>query len=117
MHVVSGHRVATVSAGLDLYLRFLMVDQPSVVVIASRPRWKKGRWWGIHDFCYGDRKRALVTKHPAMTNADWSKSFAYSDHVSDLPIISLVGNPVVVTSGGDVPWRKSTWRLMAAPLG
>jgi HAD superfamily hydrolase (TIGR01490 family) len=46
---------------------------------------------------------------------DLSKSYAYGDHHSDIPMLSLVGNPVVVDGGEKMRSyaREKAWRLIS----
>ncbi|MBB4824398.1 HAD superfamily hydrolase (TIGR01490 family) [Sporosarcina luteola] len=44
----------------------------------------------------GDRKTEKVLSCLASENVDWSRSYAYGDSFSDLPVLQIVGNPVAV---------------------
>ncbi|MCG3089484.1 HAD-IB family phosphatase [Sporosarcina cyprini] len=44
----------------------------------------------------GDRKTEKILSCLANEDVDWSKSYAYGDSYSDLPVLQSVGNPVAV---------------------
>ena len=47
-------------------------------------------------FCYGEGKAQVLSQVAAQRGYDLSRSYAYSDSVSDLPMLAAVGFPVVV---------------------
>jgi HAD superfamily hydrolase (TIGR01490 family) len=47
-------------------------------------------------FCYGEGKAEIIRKIAAERGYDLSKSYAYSDSASDLPMMQAVGHPVAV---------------------
>lgn len=57
-----------------------------------------GRYTGRLDgpFVYGDGKAQAVRLLAAARGFDLEKSFAYTDSVSDLPMLEMVGHPVAV---------------------
>lgn len=62
----------------------------------------------------GEGKRLLVERFLQRMNADPTACFAYGDHLSDLPMLELVGHPVVVVRDEDlVSLAKSRrWPLL-----
>lgn len=62
----------------------------------------------------GEGKRLLVQRFLQMRQVDPANCFAYGDHLSDLPMLELVGHPVVVARDDDlVTLAKSRrWALM-----
>jgi len=50
----------------------------------------------VEPICVGDNKVIYAKKTAEELNIDLENSYAYSDHHSDLPLLRLVGNPVVV---------------------
>jgi HAD superfamily hydrolase (TIGR01490 family) len=96
-HAVIGDLIILVSgsfgACLDPIARYLGADG----VLCSRPAVRDGRYTGtIAVPMVGSTKAAAVRAEAAARGIDLAASFAYGDHVSDLPVLSLVGNPVVV---------------------
>jgi HAD superfamily hydrolase (TIGR01490 family) len=58
---------------------------------------EEGRYDGTLDFyCYGDEKAVALRAEAEERNIDLSESFAYSDSVTDVPMLAAVGNPVAV---------------------
>ena len=57
-----------------------------------------GRYTGklSEPFCYGPGKAENIAKLAAELNYDLELSYGYSDSVSDLPMLELVGHPVAV---------------------
>ena len=41
-----------------------------------------------------------------LSKFDLSKSYFYSDCASDIPLLSFVGNPVVIECGKDTLWAE-----------
>ncbi|WP_370890488.1 HAD-IB family hydrolase [Janibacter sp. GXQ6167] len=67
-------------------------------VIATRYTVKKGRYTGGIDgpFVWSTGKLAAVKDWAREHNVDLAESFAYSDSIYDLPLLSAVGNPGAV---------------------
>jgi HAD superfamily hydrolase (TIGR01490 family) len=65
-------------------------------------------------FVYGEGKVEAMSRFAAEHDIDMDASYAYSDSVSDLPMLRCVGNPVVVNP--DEPLleiaRAEDWRVM-----
>lgn len=57
-----------------------------------------GRYTGALDgpFVYGDGKALAVRTLAAQRGYDLERSYAYSDAISDLPLLEMVGHPVAV---------------------
>ncbi|MBW3602865.1 MAG: HAD-IB family hydrolase [Actinobacteria bacterium] len=56
-----------------------------------------GRYDGTLDFyCYADAKADAVRAAAVGDDLDLDSSFAYSDSITDLPLLEAVGNPVAV---------------------
>jgi phosphoserine phosphatase len=47
-------------------------------------------------FCYGEGKAEAITSLAAQRNIDLATSWSYSDSMSDIPMMELVGNAVAV---------------------
>nr|WP_202885545.1 HAD-IB family hydrolase [Kribbella sandramycini] len=62
----------------------------------------------------GESRAAWIKHHARVRNIDLSKSFAYADSHSDLPMLTTVGNPVAVSP--DVPLfraaRAARWQIV-----
>jgi phosphoserine phosphatase len=59
----------------------------------------------------GPIKAESICAHFAGRAVDWPGSRAYSDDIEDAPLWALVGNPVMVAPGGDLPpgVRREVW--------
>jgi len=96
-HRDAGHDLVLVSAsGIEMVEpigELLGVD----IVRASIMRIVDGHYSGDLDFyCYGEEKAAVVEQLAAEHGYDLGHCFAYSDSVTDLPMLEAVGNPAVV---------------------
>lgn len=64
----------------------------------------QGRYTGRLDgpFCYREGKVVEVQRIAALHGHDLSASYAYSDSISDLPFLQLVGHPMAVNPDGEL---------------
>jgi HAD superfamily hydrolase (TIGR01490 family) len=98
LHQAAGRRVYLISASpaeiVEPLGRFLGVDD----VIASRARVDDdGRYTGeMEVYAYGPYKADLIREVAQRDGIDLDASFAYSDSYTDLPMLEVVGHPVVV---------------------
>jgi HAD superfamily hydrolase (TIGR01490 family) len=100
-HAQAGHRTVLVSGSFPACLEPIAAFLSADAVLCSRPQARDGRYTGeIAVPMIGEAKAAAVRAQAAAHGIDLSASYAYGDHSSDLPVLSLVGNPVVV---GDDP--------------
>src|SRR4029077_12699879 len=67
-------------------------------VIATRARLDdEGRYTGELEFyAYGPHKAEAIREMAVKEGIDLASSYAYSDSITDLPMLELVGNPVAV---------------------
>ena len=65
-------------------------------------------------FMYGEGKVEAMRRFAAEHEIDLDASYAYSDSVSDLPMLGAVGNPVVVNPDDELARlaRERGWRVM-----
>ena len=97
-HRGAGRRVYIISASpseiVEPLARFLGVDR----AIASQARIDgEGRYTGEMDvYAYGPYKADLIREVAALDGVDLSRSYAYSDSYTDLPMLEVVGHPAVV---------------------
>ena len=62
-----------------------------------------GRYTGeIAFYAYGPAKAEAIREMAARESIDLPASFAYSDSVTDLPMLEAVGNPVAVNPDSDL---------------
>ena len=66
-------------------------------VIATRMTVRDGRYTGDIDFyAYGEGKATAITALAAEKGLDLADCYAYSDSVTDVPMLAAVGHPVAV---------------------
>ena len=72
--------------------------------IASRPKVIEGHYTAQLEgpFVYGAGKVEAIAKLAADRGYDLAASYAYSDSISDLPMLELVGHPVAVNPDGEL---------------
>jgi HAD superfamily hydrolase (TIGR01490 family) len=117
-HHAAGRLVCIVSSSpeeiVEPLARLLRVDR----FIASRPQIVDGKYTGELDFyAYGPNKPTAIKELAAELDIDLDNSFAYTDSITDLPMLDTVGNPVVVNPGKELrriaserEWRTETFR-------
>lgn len=98
LHRAAGREIYIISASpaeiVEPLGRFLGVDR----IIASQARVDDdGRYTGEMDvYAYGPYKADLIKEVAAHDGVDLLASYAYSDSYTDLPMLEVVGHPVVV---------------------
>ena len=99
-----GRRVVVISSSPEEIVvplcRYLAIDE----VIATRAEIDDdGRYTGeIAFYAYGPAKAEAIREMAARESIDLPASFAYSDSVTDLPMLEAVGNPVAVNPDSDL---------------
>lgn len=98
LHRAEGRRIYIVSSSPEEVVRPLARHFGVSGVIATRAEvGPDGRYTGELDFyAYGDQKAEAVRAVAERTGIDLSGSFAYTDSITDLPLLDSVGNPVAV---------------------
>ncbi|HEX3812190.1 MAG TPA: HAD family hydrolase [Mycobacteriales bacterium] len=97
LHRTAGREVVLVSSsGLEVVGpigEMLGVDR----VIATRMVIRDGRYTGEIDFyAYGDNKAVAIRELAAGAGYDLAHCYAYSDSITDLPMLAAVGHPTAV---------------------
>jgi HAD superfamily hydrolase (TIGR01490 family) len=98
LHQTEGRRVFIVSSSPEEIVRPLALHFGVSDVIATRAEVDaSGRYTGeLAFYCYGEGKGNAVREVADKESIDLSASFAYTDSITDLPMMTLVGNPVAV---------------------
>lgn len=93
-----GHDVVLVSGALDFLMAFLARHLGATGVIANRleikDRFATGKL--LRPVVAGPEKARLVREHARQHGHELDECFAYSDSYSDVPMLSVVGNPAAV---------------------
>jgi HAD superfamily hydrolase (TIGR01490 family) len=102
-HRAAGRLVCIVSSSPEEIVaplaEMLQVDR----FIASKPTIVDGLYTGELDFyAYGPFKVEAMRALAAELDIDLAASFAYSDSITDLPMLEAVGNPVAVNPDRDL---------------
>lgn len=117
-HDAAGRLVCIVSTSpeeiVEPLARMLRINH----VIASRPRIVDGKYTGEIDFyAYGPNKPIAIKELAAELDIDLDNSFAYTDSITDLPMLETVGHPVVVNPNKELrrialerEWRIESFR-------
>ena len=102
-HRAAGRLVCIVSSSpaeiVKPLAEMLRVDEH----IATRPAIEDGKYTGELEFyAYGPYKAEAIHELATARGISLADSYAYSDSVTDLPMLELVGNPVVVNPDKDL---------------
>jgi HAD superfamily hydrolase (TIGR01490 family) len=100
LHRAEGRRIYIVSSSPEEVVRPLARHFGVSGVIATRAEvGPDGRYTGELEFyAFGERKAEAVRAVAARTGIDLSGSFAYTDSITDRPLLEAVGNPVAVNA-------------------
>jgi HAD superfamily hydrolase (TIGR01490 family) len=97
LHRASGREVYLVSSSPEEVVRPLAEHLGDVGVIATRAEIVDGKYTGeLAFYCQGDNKAAALREMAKQRGLDLAGSFAYSDSITDVPMLEVVGNPVAV---------------------
>ncbi|MDO5700153.1 MAG: HAD family hydrolase [Bowdeniella nasicola] len=96
-HHAAGHDVVIVSASVEAIVRPIAAMLGADHVIASTLETLEGRYTGvISHYTYGPEKAVAMRALATERGWDLSECWAYSDSVTDLPMLQAVGHPVAV---------------------
>jgi HAD superfamily hydrolase (TIGR01490 family) len=97
LHHALGRAVYIVSSSPEEVVRPLAERLGVQDVIATRAECVDGRYTGNLEFyCYRDLKAERIVEIAGERGLELGGSFAYSDSITDLPMLEAVGNPVAV---------------------
>ncbi len=104
LHRAHGRTVFIVSSSPEEVVRPLAEHLGRVQVIATRTAVDEdGRYTGeMAFFNAGENKAVAIRDVAARQGIDLERSFAYSDSISDLPMLEAVGHPVAVNPDRDL---------------
>lgn len=104
MHHDAGRDTWIVSASPQEIVQPLAETLGMTGAIASRPKVVEGHYTDQLDgpFVYGAGKVEAIWKLAADRGYDLGASYAYSDSISDLPMLEAVGHPVAVNPDGEL---------------
>jgi HAD superfamily hydrolase (TIGR01490 family) len=103
LHRALGRRVFIVSSSPEEVVRPLSRHLGEVGIVATRARVIDGVYTGELEFyCYGENKARAIRELAEGEGIDMAGSFAYSDSMTDLPMLESVGHPVAVNPDRDL---------------
>ncbi|TDJ86650.1 HAD-IB family hydrolase [Campylobacter volucris] len=107
-HQDQGHRIVIVSGGLSIYIEEFAKIYDIKDVVAVDLEILNGKLTGNIDGIHTMQERKLykLIQKINLDKYNLKESYAYSDCSSDIPMLSLVGNPNVVETTKDLTWAK-----------
>ncbi len=103
LHRALGRKVFIVSSSPEEVVRPLAEHLGDVEVIATRAKVEDGKFTGELEFyAFGESKGEIIKDVAEQQGIDLSESYAYSDSVTDLPMLEAVGHPVAVNPDRDL---------------
>jgi len=102
LHRHAGRATYIVSAAPQEIVEPLAISLGMTAGIGTKGKVEDGVYTGELDgpFCYGEGKVEAIRELAQWERLDLAQCYAYSDSHSDLPMLSLVGHPVVVNPDG-----------------
>ena len=118
-HRAAGHTTILITGAVETLTRPLR-QYFDVIVAAQLATDDEGRCTGFlaRPPLVGESRSAWLKHYASLHDVDLSRSFAYADSHSDLPMLQSVGNPVAVSP--DVPlmraaqrsqWSVASWKI------
>ncbi|WP_084480435.1 HAD family hydrolase [Nocardia grenadensis] len=96
-HRIRGHDVVIVSASGEEVVAPIAEALGATHTAATRMEVVDGKYTGAVDFyCYGEGKVTAIEKLAAAEGYDLARCYAYSDSITDLPMLTAVGHPTAV---------------------
>jgi len=116
-HRAAGHELVLVSASpTEIVQRFAVAAGMDYGVGTTAGRDADGRFDGTLSgpFCYKEGKAEVIRGLAATHGYDLAECFAYSDSVSDEPMLAIVGNPVAVNPDHELRLMAQAggWRIV-----
>jgi HAD superfamily hydrolase (TIGR01490 family) len=98
LHRSEGRRIYIVSSSPEEVVRPLSQHFGASGVIATRAEIDDDRRYTgeLAFYAYGEQKAEAITELAGRLGIDLGASYAYSDSITDVPMLSVVGNPVAV---------------------
>ena len=103
---LEGYKIYLISAGYSIYLQFFAQEFAVDGVIATKIAFNNGVCLGRFDGpdCMFSHKLDYIKQGiPDNHFEDW---FAYTDSITDLPLLELVGHPVVISKEISQKWAE-----------
>ena len=114
LHRALGRRLFIVSSSPEEIVKPLAQHFGVTDVIATRAEVEDGKYTGqVEQYVYGEGKATAIQEVAQHQGIDLEASYAYSDSVTDLPMLEVVGNPVAVNPDRDLrrEAEKRSWQI------
>jgi HAD superfamily hydrolase (TIGR01490 family) len=97
-HQNQGHKIIVLTGSLECLMLSLKKDLAADWLIATQLQTSSNHYTGAIAGLHprGQNKLRLLLELSQVAGFDLSQSFAYADHLSDLPLLQHVGRPVAV---------------------
>jgi HAD superfamily hydrolase (TIGR01490 family) len=114
-HRKKGHRVVICSASLTVYLTMFGKQLGADTVIGTDLQQRNGVYTGrlATANCIKEEKLNRLRAMFGFRDINIAESYAYSDHIYDLPMLAMVGHPVLVNPE---PRLRKVGHLRAWPI-
>ncbi len=105
-HQIKGDRIILATASFDIYVKILANRLGIDEIICTEAEITDGKFTGRIDGlnCFGDEKLRRVKQY--LGDIPMSSSIAYSDHISDFPMLEWAGKSYLITP---------TWKCLQDP--
>lgn len=119
-HRKRGHLVVICSASLTAYLTMFGEELSADVVVGTELEQANGVYTGrlATANCIKEEKISRLRAIPGFKDLHLADSYAYSDHIYDLPMLAMVGHPILVNPeprlrkvGQQREWPIEKWEL------
>ncbi len=114
LHQALGRRVYIVSSSSEEVVRPLAERLGVRDVIATRAEVRDGKYTGKLEFyCYEKNKAVAIQEVAEREGIDLDGSYAYSDSITDVPMLEAVGHPVAVNPDRDLRRiaERNEWQI------
>ena len=102
---VEGNTTIIVSGGYSIYIEYFAKEYGIDCVLANEILFRNNRCAGKYgEECMGRNKVARLASLLPLNEIDYLKSWAFTDDKSDIPLLELVQNRVVVSKGAHQDW-------------
>jgi HAD superfamily hydrolase (TIGR01490 family) len=98
MHLGAGHMVALVSGATKFVLEPLAAHLGVKHMLCTQLEAHEGVFTGrvVRPICFGEGKIYWIQQLIERESVDLARSYFYTDSITDLPLLDLVGHPIVV---------------------
>ncbi len=105
-HKSQGHTVVIVSGGFTVYIQEYANHYGVPYVIATDLEVVENKYTGNIEGldCMGLNKLIKINAAINLEEFDLDRSYSYSDSPSDIPLLTLTGNPCFIDTGIDTEW-------------